>query len=600
MIQLWLQTARTLQPWEIDARFPYHEALGNALSKVPGIRREGTGQAQTHGVKRWVIPEDVLPLAVEAARSVGVSVLDHRTPTGNFKDARRCSLALQPWEVSPRFPQQWDAALAASMAPAFLVQFSMGLGKTWSAITALRLRRSKMPVVVCPAMAREVWAREIVKWWPDTAAETPLQGQPADAPAHGATSAAQTLGNRRPLIKVLRDSAISVRGRKRRNADAADSASLADVAALAAADQRGLVIVLSYGLLHTLQPLLDAGALDGVDAVVCDEIHYLQNPKAQRTQALFGLRERLPKAWRLGLTGTVVTNHVDSMWCPLDWLFPARFGKIGSFQWRYMNPVPQHSKSGEFQGYAYKPKAPVDGGLKTAAELAEAQQELRARLEFFSVRVTKKDVAHLLPPFSVTRLDADNAIKDAASLVKDALDEGTTHVRVMCYLHETADALAALLAQQFPDTPLEKVDGREDALHRDRRIEALKKRDTGILVATISSTQVAIDLVQFTTAIYAELSPKLVENIQSLGRGHRLSSTHPSSVIILTDAKGDRRARLMADKVDALNAIMKAGTEEGGLATALGGLRDAEMSDEDFNAVTAAIMENFFDDLGEG
>lgn len=592
MTQLWLQSSATLQPWEVDARFPFHRGMSALLGDLPGCRREEP-KPGTFGVKRWVIPEDLLPLVFNGARELGVGVLDQRR-TPNLRGAPPLP------NLSPRFPQQLDAAQAAAVAPAYLLNFSMGLGKTWSAVTAARLRGSRKFIIIAPAMAREVWGREIQKWWPQEA-HTVDAGAGAAATTTGASAVEDparmpAVGLPRPSIKIVRDSAQSVRGRKRLRTDTPDGQALA---AFVESNQ-SWALVLSYGLLHVLQPLLEAGALVP-DGIICDEIHYLQNPKAQRTAAVFALRDAFPKAWRLGLTGTVVTNNVDSMWCPLDWLFPERFGKLKQFQWRYMNPVPKISaQTGELFGYDYKPKAPVDGGLRTAAELASSHDELRERMTHFSMRVTKKDVAHLLPPFSVQQLDVKDPIREAVELVQDAMAGDATHVRVMCYLHATADRLRDTFERAFPDVPVTKIDGRENAQQRDAAIEKAKAQLSSILVATISSTQVAIDLTDYTTALYVELSPKLVENIQSLGRGHRLSSTKPATVLVLTDAKGDRRARLMADKVEALNGIIKAGTEEGGLQDALGRLRDAEMSDADFAEVTAAVLGNFFDDLGEG
>lgn len=588
MSQLWLQPDAQLAPWEVDARFPYNRALSNALAEFPGTRREEPPPGG-FGPKRWVLPEDLIGPAVLAARFAGMTTLDQRRPPSAWRPPA-------PPDSTPRFPQQLDAATAAAVAPAYLLNFSMGLGKTWSAIVAMRMRHLQRVIVVAPAMAREVWLRELEKHWPGPAADA---GQADVADPHAEAARQPAVVAQRPPIKVVRDSARSLLGRKRLRTDIPDGQSLA-----AFVNQPSWIVVLSYGLLHLLQPLLEVGTLAGVgpravQGIVADEIHYLQNHKARWTKEAYALRDALPKAWRCGLTGTAVTNNVDSMWCPLDWLFPNRFGELKQFRWRYMNPVPkQDPKTGELRGYKYANKA-VLGGLRSAEQLDAAHAELRERMTFFSSRVTKRDVAHLLPPFNVVRYDSDDGIKDSVELVKQALDSGETHVRVMCYLHDTAFALAeALQAADLPNVGC--VSGLQDAKTRDANIEVLKAQPTAVLVATISSTKEAIDLTQFTTAVYTELSPKLVENIQSLGRGHRLSSVAKADVYIVADAKGDSRAQAMAEKLEVLNKILKAGTEEGGMQTALAGLRDREMSDEDFAAVTAAVLENFFDDIGEG
>ena len=581
MTTFWIQKPSDLQPWEFDVRVaPYNKAFKEAMFEMPGARFEQPAPGK-FGPTRWVIPEDLMAAATQVALDCKLQVVDHRgagQSPGWAATTSHSQLIYDAVDYHPRFPQQWTAATDAARRNAWLFNFSMGLGKTWAAIAAMRLRNVRRAIVIAPAMAREVWLREIEKFWPDY----------SNAPGQG-----------RPRVKVLRDSAQSVRGRKRLRTDVPDGEALAAFAA----GPDG-IIVLSYGLLHVLQPLLDAGLLAQTDAIIADEAHYLQNPKAQWTKQAFALRDSLPRAWRAGLTGTAVTNNVDSMHTPLDWLFPQRFGTFKSFRWTFMNPVPKQSaQTGEVLGWDYKGKE-VEGGMRKQAEIDAALATLRERLAFVSSRVTKRDVAHLLPPFSVQRYDSADVIKDSVDLCGTALSDGeTTHIRLMCYTHANADTLQAALHKAFPEIPVAKVmggDGGHTAKQRDDIIERLKTQKTAILVATISSTKEAIDLTKFSTAIYAELSPKLVENIQSLGRGHRLSSTQKADVHILADKRGDTTARAMADKLEVLNSILRAGTEEGQLQMALQGLKDAQMSDAEYEAVTAAILSNFFDDAGDG
>ena len=54
------------------------------------------------------------------------------------------------------------------------------------------------------------------------------------------------------------------------------------------------------------------------DAVIVDEVHRLKEPSAKVTKAL----KRLKCRRRIGLTGTLLQNKYDEMWCVLDWANP--------------------------------------------------------------------------------------------------------------------------------------------------------------------------------------------------------------------------------------------------------------------------------------
>lgn len=50
-------------------------------------------------------------------------------------------------------------------------------------------------------------------------------------------------------------------------------------------------------------------------AVIVDEVHKLKNVKSQITQAMKALKCKV----RVGLTGTVLQNNLEELWCVMDW-----------------------------------------------------------------------------------------------------------------------------------------------------------------------------------------------------------------------------------------------------------------------------------------
>lgn len=113
------------------------------------------------------------------------------------------------------------------------------------------------------------------------------------------------------------------------------------------------------------------------DLVVIDEAHKLKDPKAKRTQAVFGLRpgrgegkrtSGIPCRNRLALTGSPICNEPKDLFPILEWLDPVTWGN------------------------AYKFLNDYTGGL---AKLASLQRKLR---ETVMIRRLKRDVLKELPP----------------------------------------------------------------------------------------------------------------------------------------------------------------------------------------------------------
>lgn len=63
--------------------------------------------------------------------------------------------------------------------------------------------------------------------------------------------------------------------------------------------------------------------------VVADEAHRLSNPKAQMVKAI----KKIPSQHRLALSGSIIQNHLEELYSPLQWLFPKNYKS----RWRDWN-----------------------------------------------------------------------------------------------------------------------------------------------------------------------------------------------------------------------------------------------------------------------
>lgn len=150
------------------------------------------------------------------------------------------------------FPFQRAGAEQIVARRQVLIGDQMGLGKTLQALSGTITVGEYPVLVVCPDSLKGNWANEIAKWTDKTSQV--LTGQKADA------------------------------------------------AKLTDAD----FFIIGYAVLAHWAPVL-AGR---VKALVLDESHYVKNPKAKRTQAIFQVREALaPEAPVVLLTGTPVLNR---------------------------------------------------------------------------------------------------------------------------------------------------------------------------------------------------------------------------------------------------------------------------------------------------
>jgi SWI/SNF-related matrix-associated actin-dependent regulator 1 of chromatin subfamily A len=164
------------------------------------------------------------------------------------------------------FPYQIEGAqFLASRERACLFD-EMGVGKTAQAIRALDDTGSRRIVIVCPAVARQVWAGELKKF--------------------------SRVQRKIAVGKNIQDLNLWLRGRLD-------------------------VLVLSYEMATTWAKRI---AGDLFDALVFDEAHYLKSPDAQRTRALLGAHcdgAHSMAMWAARvyfLTGTPLPNDAADVW----------------------------------------------------------------------------------------------------------------------------------------------------------------------------------------------------------------------------------------------------------------------------------------------
>lgn len=277
----------------------------------------------------------------------------------------------------------------------------MGLGKTIQAIGLINADPALNRVlIVCPATLKLNWRRELRKW----------------------------------LTRPLSISVSSDRG----------------------VDSLANIVIMNYDVLGSYANLL----AQEWDAVILDEAHYLKNPDAKRTQAIFGVKAKpatktrdaveekpaIKARRRIILTGTPIPNRPIEGFGLFNFLDPDTFGNFFAYAKRYC-AARQESWGWDFTG---------------ASNLPELQQKLRSSI---MVRRLKADVLKELPPKRRTILeiegDADSQGAVAAEATEfDRLESNMFEARVAMELAKASttaeyrDAVAALkqaMSQAFTE-----------------------------------------------------------------------------------------------------------------------------------------------------
>jgi SNF2 family DNA or RNA helicase len=303
---------------------PTARAAAVALRLFPGL---GTEYPELLGL-RDQLAQDARPL--DRATAYGKPIEAART---------RDALAALGWSLYDY--QALDAGYLVDVIKqhgAAYLGWQMGLGKTLAACAIADELDAKLTLVVAPNTAKfAVWEPELARFMPW----------------------AETV--------VLRNS------KKHRALDLG-------YARQVAASGRPLVLVVHYEALKI--ELTALNALGPWDLVVCDEVHRIANPKTQMTRALKKVKARA----KLGLSGSIIQNHAEELFSPLQWMFPS----VYRARWRDWND--------RYLDY-------VDGGYGKICigVKPDRLEQMQAELGVFMVYRTKDEVLDLPERTEITR-----------------------------------------------------------------------------------------------------------------------------------------------------------------------------------------------------
>jgi SWI/SNF-related matrix-associated actin-dependent regulator 1 of chromatin subfamily A len=515
---------KTDRPWMVKLRFPFHRQFMEFIKQFPG-------RTWVPEDKTWLMPSELVDEVAERARSLGWEVV------------RTLSLhQVPPYVKDPRLHSfQENAVNAALWEPAkrWIFAEDTGLGKTIEAITVMRTLKAERVLIVVPAMVRSKWEEELDQWWPEHPAVGRITG---------------SLERKTGLSKAER-------------------------ARLMFAYAAPIKIV-SYNLLPFVSH-------EDFDVIVFDEAHKLKEPTVDWSQRARALSERELTACVLALTATPASDKPMDILGVIEVVWPGRMGGVDP-----------HYGLRKVAKERYAAKEESEYGVKYYGHNPVHSEELKLRLRCMMSRTTKRDVPELLPAFDVRyetikakvtsqilehreilkhgwledemRRTNEEKRLHASKWVLDALS-AHSHVAVLTDRRESAKQIAAELAEKGVDDVF-CITGAQTPEKRNELLAAAAERPSGVVVATMHSVGIGINLTFCTSALVAELCYRPEVLVQALGRFSRLSGTVPSSVTILSveGTLDEVIANRVRDKIISINSAVEAGLGEKELADKLG------------------------------
>lgn len=338
--------------------------------------------------------------------------------------------------------------------------------------------------------------------------------------------------------------------------------------------------------------LAKKNALPACSFVVFDEMHYLSNPKSQRSQAAasFLAARRADRSLRgvMGLSGTPMTARPRDLWHVLELLWPGRFGKRFDFEKRYCG--------GHFE------EVPKIEKSVWVADGCTRPDELAIRLASCMLRRSKSAAGVELPPRTRTVIEVELPAKAARDLSRAAsaidwnkpngasissLLSDVEAYKIDAALELARDVMAsggrplifttrvATSRKIAAELQCPCVNG-EDVAADDR--QALLA-DAPVGVATMHSVTTGIDLTRYDSLIFVGLDWVPSTMLQAAARVHRLGQERSVSeyyLIGLRTLDEIVRAKVI-ERLDQFDQITRGNGDERAFSADLGGGSDDDL-----------------------
>jgi len=403
-----------------------------------------------------------------------------------------------------------------------LLADEMGLGKTIQALTYLRLRPERLPVlVVCPASAKWVWRNEIKK-------HTQF---------------------RRSIIN----------GRSVRKGNPKD------------------ITIINYDILPYWKDILAGGEFK---TLILDECHYIKSYKAKRTKAAVSLGKRIPHI--LALSGTPLTNRPKELYTTLHLLHPDKFKSFVPYAFRYCNRrmtpwgwddngasnlgelheklkslcMIRRTKKEVLKDLPPKRRIVVPLDIERPNEYKQIEKDFIGWLEKVNPGMAQraKQAETITKIAFLKRKAAELKLKAMLQWMDDFFEETDEKLLVFGWHRYFLNQL-----QNKYNNSCVKLDGSTLPKNREKMVSDFQKKNhIKLFLGQIKAAGTAITLTAASTVVMGELSFVPADHVQAEDRVHRIGQTNSVNIyyLIAKDTIEEKLCRILEKKFKVVTSVL--------------------------------------------
>jgi hypothetical protein len=413
--------------------------------------------------------------------------------------------------------------------------WNTGCGKTAATLSAVERLTYSRVLVVCPALVRRHWLREVSQW---------------------------TLRTDAACIEIGRKRLVSTTARVRRRA--AYSANIQ---------------IVSYDLVGEVDSA-------GWDLIVFDEAHHLATPTSVQSRRCEGLCRANPGADILGLTATLIPTEAEQVWNPMRLLFgPAKWGKPATsgrnqinwnFRMRYCN-VERNEYGVSTWGCREDRRAELAGRLKSGVTVLRREDIIAdlppldlSLLDLPPMTVTTAGDPHRFPGTQRTTLLPPHA--KVLITWAEQCAEDSSHIVILVHHRDLVEELRTqLMKDSIPlrNHDVRCVTGEIPAAARVEALDACGRLDRVVLVGTHDSIAEGVRLMWAKQVLIDEWSMSPGRVLQTLGRFQSVGSPLRPCVHLRATAETWGDAEKLLERVNVVQDVLGKDKGASGLAKIL-------------------------------
>lgn len=414
-----------------------------------------------------------------------------------------------------------------------LLADDMGLGKTIQIIGVINADESiNKALIVCPASLKLNWEKELNKW----------------------------------LTRDLNVEVINGSQKPSKNAN---------------------VVIINYDILTRNESWIKGTQLKPMhwDFLVCDEAHYLKNPKAKRTQVIIGDYKKgvspLSAGRKVMSTGTPIPNRVKEGFTLFNYLRPDLFPSFKSFGQRYCfsgnteygprfngsqnTDELQHILRSNFMIRRTKDQVLTElpGKIRQTiplngfASLVAKEQQILGEMGFSYEAEDWSYALNSSPMFTelavVRHMLALAKAPSVAKYVEDLL-ETQEKVIVMGYHKDVVEVIERKLAKYG----VSKVVGGMSTAAKQEAVDAFQEGDNRVFVGNINAAGVGFTLTASDQVVFAELDWTPGNMEQAEDRANRMGQTNLVDVhyVVAAGSMDQKLAYTLEEKQESISATL--------------------------------------------